>query len=91
MKRKKLGTKENENGEEVEVTTTIPSKWYKWENNATYGAKKELDDLKIKLNNNEYYLVNYESGEVIFSVGYKNDNNEIIYRLSEMEKLQNEQ
>lgn len=83
----KTETKE-EDGETKTVTT--PSKWYKWENkDYENSAKAELEDLKIDLKDNEYYLVNYETGEVVLSKGYKKLNeNAVLFKLSELDELQ---
>lgn len=58
------------------------------ENNYYVLKKNHLEELglnTIKLNE-DYYIVEYNSNEIIHSKGVKNENEEMIYKLSEFSK-----
>ena len=57
-------------------------KWYIWDKNT-----QELIDLNIDITENEYYIVNYADGEVIYSEGYTDLENNRVYTLSEMKNI----
>ena len=57
-------------------------KWYIWDKNT-----QELIDLNIDITENEYYIVNYSDGEVIYSEGYTDLENNRVYTLSEMKNI----
>ncbi len=54
--------------------------YYKW----TKEILAELGLQETILQEGEYYLVNYDTEEVIYSQGYKAENGEIYYKLSEI-------
>ena len=54
--------------------------YYKW----TKEILAELGLQETLLQEGEYYLVNYDTEEVIYSQGYKAENGEIYYKLSEI-------
>ena len=55
--------------------------WYKWSN-----SELEDEGINVKLKDGIYYLVNYETGEVIYSKGYKSGD-VIYYTLTELKEL----
>ncbi len=69
-------------------------KWYIWDNEeivpeGTISAKTEIEDLKIKLKSGEFYIVNYEDSEVIYSEGYRDLDGNVVYKLSDLQKISN--
>ena len=54
--------------------------YYKW----TKEILAELGLQETILQEGEYYLVNYDTEEVIYSQGYKAENGEIYYKVSEI-------
>jgi len=60
--------------------------YYKW--NEEILNEQMLTDIALK--EGEYYLVNYETEEVIFSTGYKAKDGTIYYKLSEIKNLGDE-
>ncbi len=69
-------------------------KWYIWNNEEAtseenVSAKGELEALNVNLKNGEFYIVNYEIGEIIYSAGYKDAENNMVYKLSDMQNISN--
>ncbi len=61
-------------------------KYYKWE-------QQTLNDVglsDIRLKEGQYYLVNYDTEEIIYSEGLKTKAGETYYKLSEIKKLQDQ-
>lgn len=59
--------------------------WYKWDKTilSNNGFSPEM------LDSGEYYYVNYKSGEVVYSKGFKGKNSNTIYSLTEMKAYSN--
>lgn len=69
-------------------------KWYIWDNEenvpeGSISAKSEIEDLKIKLKSGEFYIVNYEDSEVIYSEGYRDSDGNVVYSLSKLQNISN--
>ena len=67
-------------------------KWYVWSNKETteegkISAKDELNNLNISIEDDEFYIVNYETSEVIYSEGYTDLDKNTVYKLSEMQNI----
>lgn len=60
--------------------------WYKWTQNTL--SNNGLDP-EMLTSGSEYYLVNYESGEVIYSKGFKGEGSTTYYTLTEMQSYSN--
>ena len=63
------------------ITPAADDLWYIWK-------KSELTELgmdpEMLPSNLIYYVVNYTTGEVIYSQGAKNDNGRLVYTLTDM-------
>lgn len=57
--------------------------WYKW-NSSTASEQKIETDL---LDDGAYFLVNYTTGDVIYSKGFTSGNGSVVYLLEEMKSL----
>lgn len=55
-------------------------------------SDENLAELNTKFENEKdsFYIVNYETGEVIFSAGCQLEDDKILYKLNDIEKLDNE-
>lgn len=60
--------------------------WYKWTQNTL--SKNGLDP-EMLTSGSEYYLVNYETEEVIYSKGFKGEGSTTYYTLTEMQSYSN--
>lgn len=68
---------------EEQFNITDISKFYKW-------TKDTLQEEGIKepvINENEYYLINYDTEEVVYSAGYKAEDGNIYYKLSDIKNI----
>ena len=45
------------------------------------------DTLNINIKDDEFYIVNYETSEVIYSEGYTDLDKNTVYKLSEMQNI----
>ena len=77
-------------GEKVEDITTIQNfgvsegeSYYKWTKDTTNQVGLSENTLK----NEEYYLVNYDTEEVIYSAGFETKEDEVLYKLSDIKNL----
>lgn len=76
-------------GEKMEDTSleetfgiTEISKYYKW----SQDTLKEVGIKDMKLKEGEYYLVNYDTEEVVYSKGYQDEEGKQYYKLSEIKE-----
>ena len=60
------------------------TKYYKWDENLI----REIGLEEVTLKENEYYAVNYEEEEVIYSKGYTDEKGNIFYKLTDIKDLQ---
>ena len=56
--------------------------YFKWGKNVL-----EEQNLNIDLEENDYYIINYDSEEVIYSAGYKAKDGNTYYKLSDIKNL----
>lgn len=68
---------------------TEVTNFYKWSDEVL----KEEGITQPILNSDEYYLVNYDTEEVVYSAGYKAEDGKIYYKLSDIKNIdiQNEE
>ena len=81
-------------GEKIEEISTIEQfgieqdkTYYKW-------TKETLEQnglAEVKLEQEDYYIINYDTEEVIYSKGYQTKDGNIYYKLSEIKDLGEEQ
>lgn len=57
--------------------------YYKWNKDTL----KEVGFIETVLKEGDYYLVNYELEEVIYSIGYKAEDGNTYYKLSEIKNI----
>lgn len=57
--------------------------YYKWNTDTL----KEVGFIETVLKEGDYYLVNYELEEVIYSIGYKAEDGNTYYKLSEIKNI----
>ena len=78
-----IGEKMDDSLIEEKYNITDIANYYKW-------TKEVLQEQGIKdsvINENDYYLINYETGEVVYSEGYKTEDGNVYYKLSEIKEL----
>lgn len=77
------GLKIENNAELEKYGVTDKSNYYIWN-------REVLDNVglkEIKLDENDFYIVNYDTEEVIYSKGYKAKNGTTYYRLTDIKEL----
>lgn len=57
--------------------------YYKW----TIDTLKEVGIQNTLLQNDDYYLVNYDNEEVVYSLGYIAENGNVYYKLSDIKEF----
>lgn len=77
-------------GEKIEDITTIQNfgvsdgeNYYKWTKDTMSNTGLSESTLKDE----EYYLINYDTEEVIYSAGFKTKEDEVFYKLSDIKNL----
>lgn len=85
-----LGTKLSESKEDVLIQEFLSKNIIAEEEYEKYYVLKDEDlaTAKLEITNYEgsYYLINYDTYEVIITQGYKYDENEVLYKLSDIEQ-----
>ncbi len=78
------GTQMTQDEMDEKFNATEAEKYYKWNQEIL----NEIGLSDIQLEEGEYFLVNYETEEVIYSLGLTTKEDETYYKLSEIKELQ---